>query len=171
MVVPTFFNKLGEMCNKDDDAAYGDIVDLAFSRPNLIFVADECGTNTNMSRDKMSSDNKRVTKKGCNVKISLCSSDVHFTTLGITALTGVAVFAVIIIAKSSPLMYREIYGFDPDVEWVGDNDIFNQLKDSVLMNNLVLDVDVLKRNTGVGKAFPGGPICCFKGIDIPPLIC
>ena len=112
------------MCDKDNDDAYGDIVDLVFRRPDLIFVADECGTNTNMSRYKMSSNNKRVTKKGCNVKIPSCSSDLHFTTLGITALTGVAVFAVIIIAKSSPLTYGEIYGFNPDVEWVGDDDIF-----------------------------------------------
>ena len=159
------------MWNKDDDPAYCDIVDLTFSRPDLIFVADECGTNTNMSGDKRSSDNKRVTKKGCNVKILSYSSDVHFTTLGITASTGVLVFAVIIIAISSPLMYMEIYGFDPDVEWVGDDDIFNLLKDGVSMNDLVLNIDILKRNTGVGKAFPGGPICCFKGIDIPPLIC
>ena len=158
MDLPTFFDKQGEMCNKDNYTAYGDIVDLAFSCPDLIFVANEYGLNTNTSGDKMSSDNKRVTKKGYNVKIPLCSSNVHFTTLGITALTGVAVCAVIIIAKSSPLTYEKIYGFDPDVEWVGDDDIFNQLKDGVTMNDLVLDTDVLWRNTSAEKAFPGGLI-------------
>ena len=105
------------------------------------------------------------------MEIPSCSSDVHFTTLGITALTGEAVFAVVIIAKSSSLMYGEIYGFDPDIEWVGDNDIFIQLKNNVSMNNLVLDQDILKRNTIVGKAFSGGQICRFKGIDIPTLLC
>ena len=44
------------MCDDCDEEAFGNIVDLAFSRPYLVFVADECGTNTNMSRDKMSSD-------------------------------------------------------------------------------------------------------------------
>ena len=30
---------------------------------------------------------------------------------------------------------------------------------------------MLKRNTGHGKVFPGGPICNFKGVDIPTLVC
>ena len=171
MVVPSYFNKLGEMCDKDDVDAFGDIVDLAFRRPDLIFVADECGTNTNMSRDKMSSNNKRVTKKGCNVKIPLCSSDVHFTTLGITTLTGIPVFAVLIIAKSSQLSYGEIFGFDPNTKWIGDVDVFIQLKNGVPMVDLILDSTILEQNTGVGKVFPGGPICHFKGVDIPTLVC
>ena len=171
MVVPSHYNKLGKMCDKDDVDAFGDIVKLAFLRPDLIFVADECGTNTNMSRDKMSSNNKRVTKKGCKVKIPSCSSDVHFTTLGITALTGIPVFAVLIIAKASQLSYGEIFGFDPNAKWIGDVDIFIQLKNGVPMVDLILDSTILGQNTGVGKVFPGGPVCHFKGVDIPTLVC
>ena len=127
MVEPKFFNKLGEMCEDGDDEAFGNIVDLAFTRLDLVFFADECGTNTNMSQDKMSSDNKSLTKKGQSVKVPSCSSDFHFTTLGITALTGKAVFAVVIIAKDNTLTYEELYGFDPDAVWEGDDDIFRQL--------------------------------------------
>ena len=61
----SFFNKLGEMCEKGDDNIYVDIVDLVFCCPNITFVAVKCGTNTNISRDKISSNNKRATKKGC----------------------------------------------------------------------------------------------------------
>ena len=171
MVELRFFNKLGEMCEKGDDDVYGDFVDLVLNCLDLIFVADECGTNTIMSRDKILSNNKRVTKKGCNVKILSYSRDVHFTTLGITALTGALVFTVIIIAESSPLTYKEIYCFNPDAKWVRDDDIFIQLKNDVLRNDLVLDPDILKQNTGVEKVFPGGSFCCFKGIDISTLIC
>ena len=35
----------------------------------------------------------------------------------------------------------------------------------------MVDPAVLKRNTGAGKVFPGGPICNFKGVDIPTLVC
>ena len=62
----------------------------------------------------MSSDNKRLTKKGQSVKIPAWSSDVHFNTLYITALTCEVVFAVVIIAKDSTLTYGKLYGFDSD---------------------------------------------------------
>ena len=172
MVVPSYFNKLGEMCGKDDVDAFGDIVFQAFCGPDLIFVADECGTDiNNMLRYKMSSNNKRVRKNGCNVKIPSCSSDDHFITLGITALTGIPVFAVLIIAKSGQFSYGEIFGFNPNAKWIGDDDIFIQPKNGVPMVDLILDSTILEQNTGVEKVFPGGPICHFKGVDITSLVC
>ena len=92
----------------------------------------------------MSSNNKRVIKKGCNVKISSCSSDVHFTTLVITALIGISVFSVLIIAKSSQLLYGEIFVFNPNAKWIGDVDIFIQLKNGVPMVDLILDSTILE---------------------------
>ena len=35
----------------------------------------------------------------------------------------------------------------------------------------MVDPEVLRHNTGLGKVFPGGPICHFKGVDIPTLVC
>ena len=35
----------------------------------------------------------------------------------------------------------------------------------------MVDPAVLKRNTGAGKVFSAGPICNFKGVDIPTLVC
>ena len=55
--------------DKDTSKKYGKCVDIKFSKPELIFVAGECGTNTNMSNDKLSNGNKRAHKKKCNVTI------------------------------------------------------------------------------------------------------
>jgi hypothetical protein len=101
MVPPRLFNKLGEMCEDGDEQAFGNIVNLAFIRPDLVFVADECGSNTNMSRDRMSAGNKRCSTAGYAVKIPVCTSDCHFTTLVWTGLTGEPAFAVVIIQKGS----------------------------------------------------------------------
>lgn len=51
--------------NKDN--AYGLPVDLEFTRPELILCADECGTNTNMSNDRMAGGNKRLGKADTNI--------------------------------------------------------------------------------------------------------
>jgi hypothetical protein len=171
MVTPRFFNKLGEMCEEGDEKLFGNIVDLAFIRPDLVFVADECGSNTNMSKDKMSAGNKRCSTAGSNVKLPACTSDCHFTTLAWTALTGEAVFAVMIIQKGSPLTYAEMNGFDIEAAWIGDDDVFQSVHDgSISIDDAVFTVDDLKRNTGKGKVFPGGPVCTYKGVDIPTLI-
>jgi hypothetical protein len=172
MVKPKFFNKLGAMCTEGDEEAFGNIVDLAFIRLDLVFVADECGSNTNMSRDKMSAaGSKRCSVVGASVKIPACTSDCHFTTLAWTALTGEPAFAVIIIEKGSPLTYAEMNGFDIEAEWIGDDDVFQKIQSGeLLIKDAIFDPQVLKLNTGKGKVFPGGPVCSYKGVDIPTLV-
>ena len=79
---PLFYDRVGLPLAADDTQnRYAKKVDIKFSRPNLVFVANECGTNMNMSKDKLSSGNKRAHKKGCNMTIPGCTSDTHFTTL------------------------------------------------------------------------------------------
>ena len=39
------------------------------------------------------------------------------------------------------------------------------------VKDLMVDPEVLRPNTEPGKDFPGGPICHFKGVDIPTLVC
>ena len=92
------------------------MVDLALKYLHLVFVMDACGTNTNMSKDKKSLGNKQSTMKGSKVTVPACTSDVHFTTIGFTALTGDPVFCVVILEKSLPLTYAEINGFDVNAE-------------------------------------------------------
>ena len=59
MMHPKYYNKLGEECKDENDPEkFGKLVNLTLKYPHLIFVFDECGHNTNMSSDKVSTKNK-----------------------------------------------------------------------------------------------------------------
>ena len=124
----------------------------------------------------------------------ICSSfysDTHFTTMGITALTGESVCCVVIIQKMTALTFIERYRFDVDAKWEGDLSVFDEVKEklsSVRSSNkykglrhcfkeLVkedFDYDIppelLRKNIGRGKVFPGGPVCEFNGKNIPTFL-
>ena len=69
------------------------------------------------------------------------------------------------------MTYEELYRFDADAIWEGDDYIFIKPKNNVFIKNLILDPEFLKHNTGKRKVFPGSPIYHFKGVDIPILVC
>jgi hypothetical protein len=105
------------------------------------------------------------------VKIPACTSDCHLATLAWTALTGEPAFVVMIIQKGSPLTYAEMNGFDIEVSWIGNDEVFQKVQAGLIdIDDIVFTTDDLKRNTGKGKVFPDGPVCTYKGIDIPTLI-
>ncbi|OEU06566.1 hypothetical protein FRACYDRAFT_254435 [Fragilariopsis cylindrus CCMP1102] len=179
MLHPKYYDKLGNECDEDDIDRFGELVDIRFKHPELVLVADECGTNTNMSKEKMSSGNKKhMSTRGIDAKIPACTSDCHFTTMVWTALTGEPVMAVVIIEKESELTWSEIHGFDIEAEWVGDDSFYNDIKSSddstealkVAMNDSIFPHELLELNTGPGKVFPGGPVCSFKGLTIPTIV-
>ena len=117
MSVPSFYDKSGNAVDAKDDNSYRKLVNLKLTRPDLIFVADECDTNTNMSKDKVSAGNKIIHQKGISVSMPGCTSDTHVTTMGITALTGDSVYCVVIIQKTTPFNFIERYGFDINAQW------------------------------------------------------
>ena len=84
MPEPCYFDNKGKAIDRySNGLSFGKLVDLKFTRPDLIFVADEYGTNTNMSKEKLSIwNNKYLHTKGCGVLIPSCTSDTHFTTMG-----------------------------------------------------------------------------------------
>jgi hypothetical protein len=142
-------------------------------------VADEWGTNTNMSKEKMSLGNtsKHASTKGVSAKILACTSDCHFTTMVWTALTGEAVMVVVIIEKESELTWSEMHGFDIEADWIGDDSFYNDIKNSddsaaalkIALNSSIFPQVLLKMNTGPGRVFPGGPVCSFQGKSIPSI--
>jgi len=179
MLHPKYYDLLGKQCAKDDINRFGELVDITFKHPELVLVADECGTNTNMSKEKMSSGNKKhASTRGIDVKIPACTSDCHFTTMVWTALTGEPVMVVVIIEKESDLTWSELHGFDIEAEWIGDDSFYNGIKNSddstaslkAAMKNSIFPHELLQMNTGPGKVFPGGPVCSFKGCNIPTIV-
>jgi hypothetical protein len=96
MLHPKYYDSLGKQCSVDDVDRFGELVDLTFKHPELVLVADECGINTNLSKEKMSSGNKKdASTRGVDAKIPACTSDCHFTTMVWTALTGEPVLVVV----------------------------------------------------------------------------
>jgi hypothetical protein len=179
MLHPKYYDALGKQCGKDDINRFGELVDLTFKYPELVLVADECGTNTNMSKEKLSAGNmKHASTLGITATIPACTSDCHFTTMVWTALTGEPVMVVVIIEKESELTWAESHGFDIDARWIGDDSFYNRIKYSPdsearlkeAMKNEVFPEALLKLNTGPGRAFPGGPVCTFQGHTIPSVV-
>ena len=107
MVEPKFFDILGQEC-KDDDSTkrFGHMGDLVFKHHHLVFVGDECGTNTIMLKDKMSNGDKRCTTVGSSVTLPACTSDSHYTTFALTILTGEPVFVLVIFRKENAVDLR-----------------------------------------------------------------
>ena len=80
------------------------------------------------------------------------TKDAHWTLLGLTSLNGDAVMCIIIFAGVRESAVVET-GMDIFAQQEGD----------------VSDKDYFKKNTGVGKLYPGGPTCVFQGTEIPCL--
>jgi hypothetical protein len=86
-------------------------------------------------------------------------------------LAGEPVFEVMIIQKRYPLSYAEMNGFDIKASWIGNDAVFQNVQAGLIdIDDAVFTTDDLKWNTGKSKVFPGGPVCTYKGIDIPTLI-
>ena len=187
---PLFYNQQGVRCDESD--AFGLPVNYDFKRPDLVFCADECGTNTNMSNDRLSGGNKRVHRRGTKVLLPGCTSDTHFTTMGFTSLDGRPVLCVVIIQKQGKLNQAERFGFDVEAEWNGDLSKFDEIKAAIdtssKVNNETQNVrdkskkrskkleiptvplSLLEANMGPGHPFPGGPECYFNGRKIPSFV-
>jgi hypothetical protein len=119
----------------------------------------------------MSAGNKRCSTVGSSVKIPACTSDCYFTTLAWTVLTREPAFAVMIIQEGSPLTYDKMNSFDIESAWIGNDDVFQNLQAGLIsIDDAVFTAEDLKRNTGKDKVFSGGPVCTYKGVDIPTLV-
>ncbi|OEU10317.1 hypothetical protein FRACYDRAFT_247281 [Fragilariopsis cylindrus CCMP1102] len=179
---PLYYNRNGEVCDIDDPNQYGEPVHHRFKHPELFMAADECGTNTNMSKDKMSAGNrKHCSTKGVTAKLPACTSDCHFTTMVWTKLDGNPAVCLVIIEKDGELSYSELHGLDVNAIWIGDDTMFNEIKNmnndndkekkmKEMLADTVFSVELLQLNTGPGKVFPGGPICIVNGIKVPTLV-
>ena len=126
---PKFYNNTGEVCEEEEVEQFGEYVNLALKHPELVFVADECGTNTNISKDKLLSDNKRCSTKGGAVTTPACTSDMYFTTTVMTVLIGEIIYTVVIFEKGDPLTNEGINGFDAEKQWIGDDSILQYVRD------------------------------------------
>ena len=153
----------GEAVPVDDPNRLGRKVRYKWKYPERMLVADECGHNTNMDRDKVAvASRHRVGERGTKAAVPSATDDVHFTCLCFTNMLGTPVLMVTIVAQKEPLSHTQLHGVDVNAPWIGA-EVFET-------PNTPIPEAVLAANTGPGKYFPGSVTTSYNGTDIPSLM-
>ena len=113
---------------------------------------DEVGGNISQKGDGAVGGELMLCEKGKTPQQKISTKDKHYTVLGITNLEGLAVMCVVIFSGKVRQPLTET-GLDLSVDVVGD----------------IGDINYFRNNNGLGKRFPGGPSCEYKGVKIPCL--
>ena len=150
---PAFIDKDGETVS-DDVAKQQNLLPSTYRllHPEGALNADEIGHNTNTTKDKLQGNEKRIHVNGERAQKIASESDVAWTMLAVTALTGETVCCVVII-EGKRLAAQDLTGEDIMV--------------SPRSGNLSWDNQT---NHGPGKRYPGGPTCFFRGKVVPALV-
>ena len=143
-----WMNRFGNEVEEKD--AFGCKVTHDILHPDYIICMDEVGGNTSQKGDGHIGGELMLCETGTSPQRKINTKDKHYTVLGLTTLSGKAVMCCVIFAgvNENPLCET---GFDWEAEIIGKT----------------TDTDFVKKNTGKGKLFPGGPVCDFQGKKIP----
>jgi len=143
-------NEAGEIVGCEEEA-FGCQSAYELIHPNMLIFVDEVGNNTSQAKDGAVGGQTFLCSKDGRPQNRAATKDAHFTVLGFTAATGEPLMCAIIFSgKTMKDEWR--LGFNPFVEWVGEED------------------DVSK-NIGFGKALPLGPECIYNGKHLPCFCC
>ena len=148
---PVWMNRDGKECRESD--AFGCKVTHDLIHPDWCLVGDEVGGNISMKGDGHAGGRLYLAAKGRVAYRKYCKADRKFTLIGLTSLTGQPVMCIVIIQGTMHNRAAEV-GIDVTVQ----------------PNGNPTDADFFIKNSGPGKYFPGGPVCHFRGKDIPPLV-
>jgi hypothetical protein len=131
------------------EAAYGMKIDIDVNYPQWIMFGDEVGTDICQKDDGQIGGTNYIVGKGTRANIKSNTNGGRFTVIGLTAGTGEPVMCIVIFAAEE-LTYDQRMGHD--------------------IRTVYNEEGSTRDNTGPGKSFPGGPVCHFRGKDIPALI-
>ena len=149
---PIWMDRNGKQVDEKD--ALGCMVTHKLCHPDRCFVGDEVGGNLSMKGDGHAAGRKLLTATE-SVPYSRASHvEKRFTMIGLTALDGSPVLCVLIIQGVQKDLAIET-GIDISVNPEGNP----EEGDTYFF-----------KNTGVGKYFPGPPVCEFRGKTIPALV-
>lgn len=148
---PVWMTRDGKICVERE--AFGCKVTHELVKPHLCICGDEVGGNLCMKGDGHIGGQLLLTAPGKVPQRKASSKNKRFTLIGLTALTGEPVMAVIILQGKRPQASLEA-GIDINVDPIGN----------------ATDSDYLQKNSGPNKYFPGGPVCHFNGKTIPPFV-
>jgi hypothetical protein len=140
----------------DESKAVGFRTKYKLIRPDMFFFADEVGDNTSQKNDGCR--NERVIAESSQAAQTNAdtSSDNHFTTFVITAADGVPVCCAILLESSgenAETPVEVVMGLQPWVKPIG-----------------TLNTHIRENSGGLDKVWPLGPICTYKGVEIPSYV-
>ena len=138
---------------RDESHAFGCKVTHDLIHPDWCLVGDEVGGNISMKGDGHVGGRLYLTAKGKTASRKASKADRRFTLIGLTSLNGQPVMCIVIIQGAKENRAVEV-GIDISVQPDGNPS----------------DADFFLKNAGPGKYFPGGPVCHFRGKDVPTLI-
>lgn len=113
-------------------------------------MGDEVVSNTSQQGDGHVGGRRYVVQCGYIPRQKASKKDRKFTVISLTNLKGEPVMCVVIIEGTARQLEVEL-GVDYSAHWEGS----------------VEDANFIKKNTGPGKRFPGGPKCKFQRKEVP----
>jgi hypothetical protein len=93
--VPVWMDRDGNVTTEDD--AFGCKVTIKITRPDMILVGDEVGSNVSMAGDKNAGGTLYLCEKGSVPQKMKTKKDKHITLMGLTNLLGDPVCCIVII--------------------------------------------------------------------------
>ena len=142
---PVWQDAEGNDC--EEHKAVGCRVTYRILKPEYCIVGDETGGNLSMKGD--GGRNKFLCARGDVPRNKTSGNDRHFTTIGLTLLTGDPLMCIVVMKGKRPKSEVEL-GIDQFIKIVGKKE----------------DKDYLRKNCGKGKLLPGGPTCIYKGKEM-----
>ena len=156
---PVWMNKEGKIVDNENDS-YGCKVNINIHRPDMGIVLDEVGCNLSQENDNANGGQLFVCGTNEQPYQTVATKSNHFTCLGLTRLDGEPLMCVIIIQGKRRDVLVEM-----GIDW----NLLHQIAD---IDNLDDDelIDFLATHHGQNKLFPGGPVCNFKGKEVPSYV-
>ena len=155
----TFYDFHGNEVSENDPARYGNGTNFKVVEPEWILFVDETGANTNMKKDgRIGSKKYIVGRNQVETSRKGAVQDLHFTTLVFQCATGAPVMVGVVLKSqkqsANELPLTTTAGFDITVPLRLGAD----------------DTETLELNMMDGGAMSGGPVCSFRGKQIPAFV-
>ena len=147
----------GNMVEINSPSQFGLPSSIEVLHKDHVLFGDECGINTCQKNDGHHGGARYVSEKGNAAYKASNTSDHRATILPFTALSGECVVLAVIFASANPAVPPLWHsGLDMTVDPIVDPDGQPNVSDRTL-------------NYGPGKYMPSGPVCSFRGKQIPTL--
>jgi hypothetical protein len=152
---PVSFDRLNNIVEPGDAASFGVQSDVLVTDPSYMVFVNETGSTTNMKKDK-TYGKKVIAEQGYSGATPAISTDIRYTTMGFTAATGEPVMCCIIFSSESTkgIPNSWVTGIDKtkiDASFAIPED----------------EEELIEKVKESGSFAGGGPICKFRGVDVP----